>query len=116
MDNSSDQFRGRRWHDMGGEVAGPIPTDDHDFSLWEKRIDALLVLCNTKGLFHVDGLRRALEDMPASSFEEMSYYERWIAAVNQNLVEAGIYSTSELAKKMTEITKRGETYGDAASK
>ena len=115
MENAPKQFDGRRWHDMGGDAAGPIPDDQHDFSLWEKRIDALLVLCNTKGVFHVDGLRRALEDMAPETFENMSYYERWIASVNQNLVEAGIYSSAELAQKMTDIDNRGDTYGEASN-
>lgn len=104
---------GRRWHDMGGDTAGPVPTEQHDFAIWEKRVDALMVLCSDKGLFTVDGLRRVLEDMGAESFETMSYYERWIASINQNLVEAGAYSTAELATKMTAIKTRGDTYGDA---
>lgn len=106
---------GRRWHDMGGDAAGPVPTAAHDFALWEKRVDALMVLCSTQGLFTVDGLRRVLEDMGPAAFEEMSYYERWIAAVNQNLVEAGCYTTAELAQKLAEVQARGATYGEAAA-
>jgi hypothetical protein len=45
----------------------------------------------------------------------MTYYERWIASVNQNLIEDGVYSTAELAEKMAEITERGTTYGEAAN-
>ena len=98
---------------MGGQEAGPIPNDQHDFAIWEKRVDALMVLCSTKGFFTVDGLRRALEDMGEEAFETMTYYERWSAAVNQNLVEAGAYSIEELGAKMEEIGRRGETYGEA---
>ena len=87
--------------------------EEHDFALWEKRIDALLVLCGQKGLFTVDGLRRALEDMGEDAFEKHSYYERWIAATNQNLIEAGIYTIEELGARMAEIKTRGATYGDA---
>ena len=104
---------GRRWHDMGGQPAGPICQDQHDFALWEKRVDALLVLCGGKGLFTVDGLRRALEDMGEDAFEKHTYYERWIAAVNQNLVEAGVYSLAELGERMDQIAARGPTYGAA---
>lgn len=104
---------GRRWHDMGGQDAGPICPDDHDFALWEKRVDALMVLCSAKGHFTVDGLRRALEDMGEDAFEKHSYYERWIAAVNQNLIEAGIYTLAELGQKMDEVRARGDTYGAA---
>lgn len=106
-------FDGRRWHDMGGNAAGPVPTDQHDFSMWEKRVDALMVLCGRKGLMNVDGLRRVLEDMGEDAFEKMTYYERWIASVNQNLIEAGAYTTAELAVKMTEVAARGDTYGHA---
>lgn len=112
MDNTP--FDGRRWHDMGGDAAGPVPQDDHDFALWEKRVDALMVLASGKGLFTVDGLRRVLEDMGPEAFETMSYYERWIASVNQNLIEAGSYTTAELAAKMEEVAARGDTYGEAA--
>ncbi|UYV39569.1 nitrile hydratase subunit beta [Rhodobacteraceae bacterium D3-12] len=100
---------------MGGQSAGPVPLDDHDFALWEKRVDALQVLMSTKGHFTVDGLRRALEDMGEDAYEKYSYYERWIAAVNQNLLEAGLYSIEELGAKMEEVCARGDTYGDASA-
>lgn len=105
---------GRRWHDMGGLPAGPVARDEHDYALWEKRVDALLVLAQTKGLFTVDGLRRAIEDMGEEAFESMSYYERWIAAINQNLVEGGVYSLEELGRRMEAVTMRGGTYGEAS--
>ena len=111
MENTSD---GRRWHDMGGQDAGPICEDQHDFSLWEKRVDALQVLCSTKGYFTVDGLRRVLEDMGEDAFETMSYYERWIVSINQNLIENGAYTLEDLATKMAEVKARGETYGEAS--
>jgi hypothetical protein len=103
----------RRWHDMGGEPAGPMDFDQHDFALWEKRVDALMVLASSKGYFTVDGLRRVLEDMGKDSFDTMTYYERWIHSVNQNLLESGAYSLEDLSTKMTEIAKRGPTYGEA---
>nr|WP_325249546.1 ScnB-like protein [Amylibacter sp.] len=103
-----------RWHDMGGHPAGKINRDEHDFALWEKRVDALQVLTSTKGYFTVDGLRRVLEDMGEESFETMTYYERWIQSVNQNLLEAGVYTVAELAEKMAQVQARGETYGDCA--
>lgn len=111
MDTKAD---GHRWHDMGGQEAGPIPKAEHDFSLWEKRVDALMILCSTKGYFTVDGLRRVLEDMGEEAFETMSYYERWIASINQNLIESGAYSLEELGAKMAQVKARGDTYGEAS--
>jgi hypothetical protein len=104
---------GKRWHDMGGNPSGPICQDGHDFALWEKRVDALMVLCGAEGLFTVDGLRRALEDMGDEAFESMSYYERWIAAINQNLLESGTYTIEELGARMEDVARRGPTYGEA---
>lgn len=114
-----DTIEHKRWHDMGGDSAGPLPFEndrmvEHDFALWEKRVDALMVLMSRKGHFTVDGLRRVLEDMGPEAFETMSYYERWIASVNQNLLESGVYSLSELGTKMEQVARRGPTYGQAS--
>ena len=106
-------FFGKRWHDMGGDPAGDINHDQHDFALWEKRVDALMVLASSVGLMNTDSLRRALEDMGVEAYETMSYYERWIASVSQNMVEAGAFSTEDLADKMAKVKARGATYGDA---
>jgi hypothetical protein len=43
----------------------------------------------------------------------MSYYERWIASVTQNLIEAGAFTIEELNARMTEVAARGPTYGEA---
>ena len=98
---------------MGGDPAGHINHDQHDFALWEKRVDALMVLASSVGLMNTDSLRRVLEDMGKDAYETMSYYERWIASVSQNMVEAGAFSTAELADKMAQVKARGKTYGDA---
>jgi len=99
---------------MGGQDAGPIDRSQHDFALWEKRIDAMMVICQERGHFTVDGLRRALEDMGEQAFETMTYYERWVAAVNQNLIEAGVYSLEDLGRRMQAVQARGATYGEAS--
>jgi hypothetical protein len=99
---------------MGGRDAGAVDLSQHDFALWEKRVDALMVICSAKGYFTVDGLRRVLEDMGEDAFETMTYYERWVAAINQNLVESGAYSLEELGRRMAEVQARGQTYGEAA--
>jgi len=98
---------------MGGDPAGHIKHDQHDFALWEKRVDALMVLASSVGLMNTDSLRRVLEDMGEEAYQTMSYYERWIASVSQNMVEAGAFSTADLADKMAQIKARGATYGDA---
>ncbi|MDH3665868.1 MAG: nitrile hydratase subunit beta [Paracoccaceae bacterium] len=98
---------------MGGKDAEAIAHGEHDFALWEKRVDALLRIATARGFFTVDGLRRVLEDMGEDTFETMTYYERWIASVTENLIEAGVISVDELNARMTEVEARGPTYGDA---
>lgn len=102
---------------MGGLTdhpgAGEIDPETHDYALWEKRVDALMVLATGKGLMTVDSLRRVLEDMAPESFETMTYYERWIHSVTQNMIEAGAFSIDELNAKMEEVAARGATYGEA---
>ena len=66
------------------------------------------------GLMTVDGLRRVLEDMGEEAFETMSYYERWVMSLNQNLLEAGAYTVAELGERMEAVRARGATYGEAA--
>lgn len=101
---------------MGGTPAGDIKFAEHDYALWEKRVDALLVLMTTKGHFTVDGLRRSLEGMGPQAFETMTYYERWVAAVAENLIEKGVITIEELNARMAEIAAHGETYGAAQAR
>lgn len=108
-----DHDTGRRWHDMGGLPGPVIDPAEHDFALWEKRVDALVILCGNKGLFTVDGLRRALEDMGPDAFEKLGYYDRWVQACAQNLIECGAITVEELRARMEAVAARGTTYGEA---
>jgi hypothetical protein len=108
-------FDGRRWHDMGGTLdGGEIDRSEHDYALWEKRVDAIRQIASDRGHFTVDGLRRALEDMGPEAFESMTYYERWMEAVTRNLIQAGVFTVDELTAKMEEVAARGPAYGDAS--
>lgn len=98
---------------MGGRDAGAVEAHEHDFAIWEKRVDAIRQISADKGFFTVDGLRRALEDMGEEAFETMTYYERWMLATCQNLMAEGVFTTDELNAKMEEIKARGATYGEA---
>ena len=104
----------KAWFDMGGDDGGPVVPSEHDFALWEKRVDAMVMVAQAHGLFTVDGLRRALEDFGPDVFETQSYYERWVASLNRNLIEAGAYTPEELARKMDEVAARGDSYGEVS--
>jgi len=96
----------RQHHDMGGSPAGPVERKEHDYALWEKRVDALMVLLSARGLLRVDELRRNIEALPPDAYDRMSYYERWISAIANTLLQRGLVTTDELGRKMSEIEAR----------
>ena len=92
-------------HDRGGwPDAGPVNKAEHDLSMWEKRTDALLVLLSSPKtqLIRVDELRRAIESLPPDAYEKMSYYERWISAIETLLIEKGVLTKEEIDRKAEE--------------
>jgi hypothetical protein len=89
-------------HDMGGLPAGPVEATEHDYALWEKRVDALMVLLSKKGHITVDELRRNIESLGMDAYDKMSYYERWIYAITQTLIQRGVISIDELGRRMAE--------------
>jgi len=96
----------RGHHDMGGLPAGKVKRTEHDYAEWERRADALAVLMGAKGVT-VDERRRHIEALPPAAYDKLSYYERWIVALTQALLQRGIITTAELARKMTQVERRG---------
>lgn len=97
----------RSHHDMGGLPAGTVQLSEHDYALWEKRVDALLVLLSQKGMMTVDELRRNIESLGPKAYDEMSYYERWIYAITQTLIQRGTITIDELGRRMEAAKARG---------
>ena len=95
---------------MGGLDAGPVERSEHDYAPWEKRVDAILRLLSSprRGVLQIDELRRAIEDLGPGAYDELSYYERWIAAIANLLIEKGVLSIDELGRKMAEVEARHE--------
>jgi hypothetical protein len=100
----------RRHHDMGGLPAGPVEQSEHDCSPWEKRVDAILRLVSDdkRKLIIVDELRRAIENLGPGAYDELSYYERWISAISNILIEKGVLSIDELGRGMEKVKARWE--------
>lgn len=96
----------RRHHDMGGLDAGLVQRDEHDHAPWEKKVDAILRLLAAKGLLTVDQLRRGIEEIGPGAYDEMSYYERWITSVTNNMLEQGVIEPSELGQAIEKVRQR----------
>ena len=93
----------RRVHDRGGwPEAGPIDRAEHVYTMWERRTDAIRGVLGAKHLIRTDELRRAVESLEPSQYEHLSYYERWIVAIEALLIEKGLLSREEIDRKMAE--------------
>jgi hypothetical protein len=103
----------RSHHDMGGQPAGPVQRTEQDYSLWEKRVDAMLVLLSSRSpkLITVDELRKNIEAIGPDAYDKMSYYERWIHSIAQTLIQRGVISIEELGRKMVDVEARNERGG-----
>ncbi len=98
----------RRHHDMGGLDAGPVEASEHDFAMWEKRVDAIVKVLSTpdRKLLSTDELRRGIEELGPGVYDDLSYYERWISSATNLLLEKGVFTVDELGTKMTEVEAR----------
>jgi pyrrolidone-carboxylate peptidase len=100
----------RGHHDMGGRPAGKVRRTEHAYEDWEMRVDALMVLLTGVGggrkRMTVDELRKNIESLPPADYDRMGYYDRWIASLTQTMIQRGVITTDELARKMQEVEKR----------
>jgi nitrile hydratase subunit beta len=94
------------YHDLGGELAGPVPKEEHELQLWEKRIEALLVLLTRKKILRIDENRRGLESIGKDVYMSLSYAERRMLSISNNLILKGVITVDELASKLAEIERR----------
>ena len=95
-----------RPHDRGGwPTQESIDRGEHQLTDWERKMDALGSALAEKGMVSVDEMRRAIEDIPAKEYESISYYERWVSAIETLLVEKSILSREEIDDKAEEIAR-----------
>lgn len=100
----------RGYHDMGGLPAGTVEPTEHDYEEWERRVDALMVILSgirgKKRYLTVDELRKNIEALPPEAYDKMNYYDRWVSSITQTLIQRGVITTEELARKMAEVNGR----------
>ena len=92
---------------MGGLPAGRVEPTEHDYADWERRVDAMAVVLSGKKLLTVDERRRAIETLAPEDYDRLAYYERWVVSLGQTLIQRGILTSAELARKMLEVERRG---------
>ena len=96
----------RRHHDMGGLPAGKVELPGHEYGEWDRRVDAIVQLASRGAGITVDERRNNIEALPPQAYDTMSYYEKWLVAIAQTLLQRGVITTDELGRKMEEVRAR----------
>ena len=103
---------GRAVHDVGGLDFGAIDRSEHDLALWEKRVDAMMILLYSKqGLWTVDAMRRTIESYGEQAYDDTEYYEKWMRAMRNLLVEQEVLGKAEIEAAMAEVAERHRKAG-----
>lgn len=94
--------------DLGGLPAGPIDTHDHEPTMTERRIDAMMMLMRSKprAFWGSDENRRTIESLTPEFYEGSDYYERWVIAMRSLVIEKGILSEDEISAKLQDVRAR----------
>lgn len=93
-------------HDVGGLPAGPVDAQAHDLTFWEKQIDAVRAVVGTKGIYRTDENRRWVESLGDDAYNNLSYYERWTAALMRALIDKGVLTQDEIDARVAIVRKR----------
>ena len=95
----------RAVHDLGGLPAGPINLAEHELTLFDARVNAMMRLLAhpVTGYFTVDAMRRAIESLSAEDYLALGYYERWVRAIRILTLEKGLITDAELARKLEDL-------------
>lgn len=95
-------------HDRGGWPDDtPIDRTEHEYSDWERRVDAVHQVLGAQGIRTTDEMRRAIESLSLERYESLSYYEKWTAALEILLIEKGILTAEEIDAKAAELREQG---------
>ena len=98
-------------HDMGGmEGLGaiqPEPNEPVFHERWEARMHALAFAIGAWRKWNIDASRHARERIPAVDYLRMTYYEKWLAALVEQMIAAGLVTRAEVesGNPATESTK-----------
>ena len=88
-------------HDMGGmQCYGPVkPEVDEPLfhGEWEKKAMALTVGMGFTGMWNIDASRFKRESLPPVQYLSSSYYQIWLAALEQLMLERAMVTAEELA-------------------
>jgi Nitrile hydratase beta subunit len=108
-----DGAGGRAAHDVGGLDFGPVDRHEHDLAQWEQRVDAMAILMvgRKAAAYTLDAKRRVIEDYGEQQYDATTYYEKWVRAIRNLMVEQDIAKPAEIEAKMADVAKRMKASG-----
>jgi nitrile hydratase beta subunit-like protein len=101
----SESFPNKGPQDIGGTEAGPVDTADHGMKFWERQANGLRQVLQRQRITTTDELRRAAEDL-GPRYSQLEYFEITTSALRTVLLEKGLFTETELERKMAEIRAR----------
>ena len=98
-------------HDLGGtDGIGEIERGEDEAGVepyfheeWERKVFALLPQTMGQGLYNLDEFRHSIERMNPSHYLSSPYYEHWLYAMEDRLVEHGVISEEEIQSRLEEV-------------
>jgi nitrile hydratase len=62
-----------------------------------------MYLLSSRSLIRVDELRRAIESFTPLQYSTLSYYEKWLQAMHDLLIEKGVLTREEIDAKIASL-------------
>jgi hypothetical protein len=105
MTKADDLVR-RGANDLGGLPAEPIVISDHELLPWEKRCHALLDVLADNRVLNTEEKRRGIDDLGSELLGKLTYYEKWVLAASNVLMQKGILTSQEIAQRVEAVQDR----------
>lgn len=99
-------------NDVGGLEAGPVDPSTHELASWEKQIDGLRGVIGAKRIVISHENRRTIEQLGHDVYERLSYYERWTASLQRQMVDKGILTQDEIDARVAQVRARQAATGE----
>ena len=93
----------RAHHDMGGVskfLCEEVDTSHHALTDFDRTVDAVRGLLGAKQVMSVDELRRGIEAIPEAEYHRLTYYQRWMRSITDNLLARGVITEAELRQAL----------------
>lgn len=90
-------------HDLGGMHGfGKIEREENEplfHAEWEERVFGMQQNL-TRRYFNLDAFRHGIEKMPPADYLRSTYYERWLAGIERNMIDQGLIDSDELEARV----------------